>query len=74
MQTWTRPCDIDFNTPQESEMGHIKNLYFVHRDTYVAGKTGLTTFQNMDNINGNNDKHKTRILFCCTGLPPHLII
>ena len=48
MQTWTHPCDTDFSTPQQSEMGHIKNLYLHHRDTYVAGRTGLSIFQNMD--------------------------
>ena len=48
MQTWTHPCDTDFSTPQLSETGHIKNFYLYHRDTYVAGKTGLSTFQNMD--------------------------
>ena len=50
--SWTpQPCKhghilvIQISTPQLSEMGHIKNLYLHHRDTYVAGKTGLSTFQ-----------------------------
>ena len=51
MQTWTRPYDTDLNIPQQSEMGHIKNLYLQHRDTYVASKTGINTFQNTNFIN-----------------------
>ena len=47
MQAWTHPCDTDFSTPQLSETGHIKNLYLHHSDTYVAGKTGLGTFQDL---------------------------
>ena len=44
MQTWIRHCDTYFSMPQRSETGHMKNLYLQHRDTCVAGKTGLSTF------------------------------
>ena len=54
MQTWTHAYDTDFSTPQLSEMGHIKNLYLHHGDTFVAGKAGLSTSKTRININENN--------------------
>ena len=51
--------------PQQSETSHIKNLYLQHMDAYVAGQTGLCTFQTWIKINQNNmeNNFKTHIIF-----------